>query len=49
VDRFDSALRNLVREMFSLIQQHAGIGIPLLHIADATAATVRRAGIQKVG
>lgn len=27
----------------------AGIGIPLLHIADATAAKVRQAGIQRVG
>ena len=38
---------NTMHKLADAIQ--AGIGIPLLHIADATAAKVRQAGLQRVG
>ena len=38
---------NTMHKLADTVQ--AGIGIPLLHIADATAAKVRQAGIQRVG
>jgi aspartate racemase len=38
---------NTMHKLADTVQ--AGIGIPLLHIADATAKKVRQAGIQRVG
>jgi aspartate racemase len=38
---------NTMHKLADTIQ--AGIGIPFLHIADATAAKVRQAGLQRVG
>lgn len=38
---------NTMHKLADAIQ--AGIGIPLLHIADATAAKVKQAGVQRVG
>jgi len=38
---------NTMHKLADLIQ--AGIGIPLLHIADATAEKVKQAGLQRVG